>query len=295
MKKRTSFLIGFSAGCLATILFGASLVVWFCCPAANPALVNVILFRPLKVFDEFYGKELAGVRAEEVNITSSDGVRLFGRFYKQKGATKVVLYNHGNGGNVSMPYCLYKINSLLSTGVSVLAYDYRGYGKSTGTPSIDGVVDDSAAAFNYLLRRGIKNDQIIVYGESLGAGVSSALCKRIDCAGVVLESGFSSVEALGKEKFDLFKLYPSWMFPKQFDNDSFVVRHHPPLLIVAGKLDEVIPWHHSQYLFDHATKPAQFAVYEDCHHAFFQKKQSDFDARLKTFFEQCGTKIACAN
>jgi hypothetical protein len=293
VKRKTSFLLGFGAGFLATMVLGASMVIWFCCPAANPALVNVILFRPLKIFDEFYGKELGGVKAEEVSIKSADNVLLFGRFYKQHGASKVVLYNHGNGGNVSMPYCLYKINSLLSTGVSVLAYDYRGFGKSTGTPTIEGVIDDSLAAFRYLRSRGIKSNQIIVYGESLGAGVSSALCKKIDCAGVVLESGFSSVEALGKEKFDVFKLYPSWMFPKQFDNESFVVGHHPPLLIVAGKLDQVIPWQHSQYLFERATKPAQFALYDDCHHAFFQKKQSDFDSRLKSFFDQCGTRMAC--
>lgn len=276
------------------VAVAALLVIWFFCPSANSALVNVVLFRPLKIFDEVYGNEISGVKANDVTFTSAPDVQLFGRFYKREGAQKVVLYNHGNGGNVSMPYCLYKIKSLLSTGASVFAYDYRGFGKSTGTPTIDGVMEDSAAAFRYLLSHGFKNEQIIVYGESLGAGVSSALCKKIKCAGVVLESGFSSVEALGKEKFDIFKLYPSSMFPKQFDNDSFVSGHHPPLLIVAGKLDEVIPWHHSQYLFDHATKPTDFAVYEDCHHAFFQKKQTDFDKRLRTFFEKCGTTVACA-
>lgn len=294
MKKPLVFLVGFITGS-GTIVAGAvSAVMFFFCPATNPGLVNLLLFRPLQEFDEQCGAELHGIKATEISIASTDGIKLHGRLYSQKNADQIVLYNHGQGGNISMPYCSAKVESLLSTGASVLSYDYRGFGKSGGTPTIDGVVDDAKAAFDYIVKNTcFKKEQIIVYGESLGTGVSSALCRTIECGGVVLESGFISPEAIGKEKFDLFRAYPSSLFPSQFNNDRFVQGEHPPLLIIAGKLDRLIPWQHSKFLFEHARKPTELAVFDKCGHASFQAQKSEFNLRLKKFFHDCASRTSC--
>lgn len=290
MKKSTVFVLGFLSGIATLITTVIAAVVVFCCPAANPSLVNALLFRPSKEFDDFGGREIMGIVAKDVTIPTSDpAVTLFGRLYEQKDSPQVMLYNHGQGGNISMPYYHYKVNTLLTTGASVLVYDYRGFGKSTGSPTIDGVIADARAAYDYLLKNTkYKSDQIIVYGESLGTGISTELASSVKCGGIVLESGYVSVEKIGKELIELMQIYPSSMFPKQFDNLKLVASaNHPPILIIAGKLDRLIPCHHSQYLFDHSTKPTQLAIFEKSTHGYFASEQPQFDQRLRAFLNEC--------
>jgi len=294
MKKSTVFLMGFIAGSFTIVATLVASVLWFCCPAANPSFACMLLFRPQKQFDEVNGQEISGIKAKDVYIKSAAGVTLHGRLYEQKGAKQAVLYNHGQGGNISVPFACYKINSLLSTGATVLAYDYRGYGRSTGTPSMDGVVDDARAAFKHLTKDlGFTKDQIIVYGESLGTGISSELLKTEDCAGVVLESGFVSAELAGKDQFEILRIYPTWLFPDRFNNLRLVEGKHPPILIVGAGRD--VFCHQSRYLYEHATQPTQLAVFEKCQHSYFKEEQAQFHAKLKSFFSECTKQFKIAD
>src|SRR6185503_8570209 len=121
---------------------------------------------------------------EERAIATADGVRLHA-FYAPppSPSAPVLLWSHGNAGNVSMRADLLVI--LASRGLGVLAYDYRGYGASAGRPSEAGLYLDAEAAYDSLVADGIAAERIVCFGESLGGGVSIELARRRRCAALV--------------------------------------------------------------------------------------------------------------
>lgn len=287
MKKM--FVIGFVCGLITIFLTVSASVLTFFCPMFNPSLTNKLMFLPINEFDERDpGLLCCGVKAQEVFFPSKDPkVKLNGRLYIKEGAPQVVLYSHGQGGNVALVHL--KIEGLLNSGASVFAYDYRGYGKSTGQPSNAGVIDDAHAAYEYILAHTqYKPEQIILYGESLGTGITSAIARNVKCAGVVLECGFISPEVIGKERFPIMDLYPSWMFPKpDLSNVPLVEGAHPPLLLITGKKDVVVPCHHTQYLYDHASEPKKLIVLENSAHSYFGPDQTKYETSLAKFYKEC--------
>ncbi len=255
MWKKLSKILGVVLG-LLVIVFVVSLYC-SCCPALNIALYNQVLFYPQK---EFAGAErlstIGGIKGEEVSIDSKDSdgapVKLNGWLYEKKGAPYVCLLNHGNAGNVI--HRVHKAHALLAAGCSVLLYDYQGYGKSEGTPDGGKVVRDATQAYDFLISRGYKPEQIIVYGESLGTGVTSELLKSKPARAVILESGFISPEVFAKERIPILNVYPSALFPEpRFNNMNLVVGKHPPLLVIYGVKDSTIPPSCSERLSKSAT------------------------------------------
>lgn len=287
MNKKV-FFAGFVVGTCVNLLMIVTAVLVFLCPAVNTGLVNRVLFLPIKEFNEDdKGICVLGCKAKDVFFKSADGETLHGRLYLKSDARQIIMYSHGQGGNVSL--CAYKIENLLKTGASVFAYDYRGYGKSTGIPNSRGAITDARSAFDYLLKNtSYKNSQIVLYGESLGTGITSAIAEGLDCGGIVLESAFISPEILGKEMFPIIGIYPSCLFPTpDLSNERMVKGKHAPLLLVAAAKDQMIPSQHSQYLYDNASEPKALALFEKSRHSFFGADQKKFESRLTAFLEQC--------
>jgi len=128
--------------------------------------------------------------AEDVWLFTSDGVRLHAWFVTAPQASLITLYLHGNAGNLTSR--LLQIRQITAAGSSVLMLDYRGYGKSGGSPSERGLYGDAGAAYLYLLDHGYSARHIVLQGESLGTAVAVDLASRKECAGVVLEAAFTS-------------------------------------------------------------------------------------------------------
>lgn len=231
-------------------------------------------------------RSLAGIEPEEVTIPV-DEARLNALFYKVKDSPDVILYSHGNAGNID--HRIDKIKNMLDLGISVLAYDYRGYGKSKGTPTVQAVIADGLGAYDFLIeKKHYKPNQIVLYGESMGTGISSEIAKRRDYQSIILESGFTSPERFAKEKVSALHIYPSSLIfdpAAALDNLDYVRGKHKPLLLFAGQNDEVIPCNHSKTMFAEATEPKKLVIGPNSEHNDFSKDWTLYKNSLDDFLK----------
>src|SRR3954452_24638597 len=137
------------------------------------------------------------VGAEERWIRTQDGVRLNCAWYPLSGARVATLFLHGNAGNIT--HRIYHALALRAAGSAALVVDYRGYGKSEGKPSEQGLYADAQAAYQEIAKLGYGSKQIVIHGESLGSAVATNLGARVSCAGLILESPFASLSAMASK------------------------------------------------------------------------------------------------
>jgi pimeloyl-ACP methyl ester carboxylesterase len=192
---------------------------------------------------------------ENVTIPSAGGAKLHGWYVHNPSATKTVLFSHGNGGN--MDSFVPTLDATVRAGASVLAYDYEGYGMSEGKPSLDGVVEDAQAAYDYLVQvRHVAKDNIVLFGQSLGTGVTCQLMETRPAAAIILMSPYTNIMNVGREHIPWLWLYPEFTFPKQILNTQVALsRAHPRTLIIHGELDQTVPFHHARELAASAINP----------------------------------------
>jgi len=196
-----------------------------------------------------------GLPSEEVLFTAEDGVRLHGWFLPVRGARWTVLLSHGNAGNIShrLDRTLFLQTRL---GASVLLYDYRGYGRSEGSPDEPGTYRDARAAYRYLVeRRRVPPERLVLFGESLGSAVSLDLALAHPAAALILEAPFTSVPAMARTTI-FFPLAP--FVRTRYDNLEKVGRLQMPLLVLQGDHDEVVPFAQGRRLFEAAPGPKRF-------------------------------------
>lgn len=167
----------------------------------------------------------------------------------------VVLFSHGNAGNLSGR--IESIQLLRSFGFSVLAYDYGGYGHSTGSPSETRCYADIRSMWDYLREeRGIPAEEILLFGRSLGSAPTAELATSVRPGAVILESAFLSTPDIARSTL-LFRPV-TWLIRHRFENEDKVGRISAPLLIIHSPEDEVIPYAHGRELFARANEPKTF-------------------------------------
>ena len=193
---------------------------------------------------------------EEVWLTAEDGVRLHGYYFPAVATSPrrelVILFSHGNAGNIGHRFSTFDV--LLHSGVNLLGYDYRGYGRSDGKPSEEGTYKDLLAAYDWLMsEKGFAADQIIVHGNSLGGGVTSWLPTVRTVGGMILQSTFTSTPDIGKE---LFPWLPVDLISTiKYDTVNRLPRCRTPVLVIHGPGDTLIPFHHAERNFAAALEP----------------------------------------
>ncbi|MDX1605666.1 MAG: alpha/beta hydrolase [Candidatus Competibacterales bacterium] len=193
-----------------------------------------------------------GLDYETVEPRTADGLTLHGWFVPHPKPRGVLLFCHGNAGNIS--HRLDSIRVFHELGLSVLIFDYRGYGRSEGRPSEAGTYRDAEAAWEYLTgTRGIPPGRIVVFGRSLGAAVAAELATRVRPAALILESAFTSAPELAGE------LYP-WLPARHLTRFRYatidaLARLEAPLLIIHARGDEIVPYAHARRLFEAAPEP----------------------------------------
>ena len=218
-----------------------------------------------------------GLEYHDVEFHSIDGTLLHGWWLPAKGAAHgTILFLHGNAENISTH--LASVYWLPEQGYNVFLLDYRGYGKSQGSSQIDGVHTDVEGAITTALELPENEGRpIIVYGQSLGGAIAtyavahSAHRDRIKA--LIVESGFSSYRQIAREKFGSFWLtwplqYPlSWTITDRYSPIEAVPAIAPiPLLLVYGKEDPIVPFHHGQQLFAAAHEPKELWLLPDGRH-----------------------------
>jgi pimeloyl-ACP methyl ester carboxylesterase len=236
-------------------------------PRISPRLYDRKLFHPNN--DRGDLNELLKVTSNSnrrIYFHAFDGQLLHGCFFHNPSSRKIILLHPGNSGDIAGRLSF--IQTLLQAGASVFAYEPRGFGLSGGTPSMKSICEDGLAAFDYLTAQlGYAAHRIVLYGMSLGVSVATQVSKQRRANGMVLQSGFSSLEKIAKERMPLLRIYPTWLFPRPLlDNVRILANSHVPLLILHGDKDETIPPSHSREMYAKASNPKQFVLFQNSTH-----------------------------
>jgi fermentation-respiration switch protein FrsA (DUF1100 family) len=202
----------------------------------------------------------------------------------RNGQAPVLVYFHGNGGNISSR--LEKLRIFRRLGLSVLLFDYRGYGSSSGRPSERGTYLDGRAVVNWLAKtHGISPASMIFYGESLGCAVALETALHLPPRGLIMDSGFSSTIAMGKEVFPWLPV--KFMVRYHYDNLKKMPSLKTPLLIVHSPEDDIVPFKQAQENYSAATQPKSFLQIRGNHNSGYLESQNygpglrDFIAALR--------------
>ena len=200
--------------------------------------------------DRRVGSPPAGV--EERWIATPDGLRLHAWFAPPRAGGPLLLWSHGNAGNIDSRRAL--LTALAGRGLGVLAYDYRGYGRSEGAPSEAGVYLDAAAAFDDLVARGTEPATIVCLGESLGGAVSIEVATRRPCGAVVVVSTFTRLADVARRHYGPL----AGLVGDRFDSVARLPRVAAPVFIAHGDQDEIVPLELGERLFEAAREPRRF-------------------------------------
>ncbi len=207
-----------------------------------------------------------GLDYEPVSLKTADGVKLSAWFVPAKDQKGVLLFCHGNGGNMSDR--LLSIKLFHDLRLSVLIFDYRGYGESEGSPSEAGTYRDAQAAWDYLVEtRKVSPGKIIVFGRSLGGAVAAHLAKDNKPRALILESTFTSVGDIGAHHFPYLPI----RLLSRFDYSAveYVVEVRCPILVIHSRGDEIVPFKLGQRVYEAAGKPKTFLEIQGDHNMGF--------------------------
>jgi fermentation-respiration switch protein FrsA (DUF1100 family) len=199
-----------------------------------------------------------GLDPEAVRFQAEDGVGLSAWVIRpERRSGYWLLICHGNAGNLSEGGRALHYARLRDLGLGILAFDYRGYGESEGSPGEAGVYRDAEAAYHYLRDGlGVPPGRIILFGHSLGSAVAVELAGRVPAAGLILDGALSSGVERGQE------LYPwlpvRWIARNRFESNRRIGRLTLPKLFLHARDDQIVPIAHGERLFAAAPEPKRF-------------------------------------
>ncbi len=201
------------------------------------------------------GPDSIGLAYEAVEILTEDGIRLDAWYVPAREARGTVLFFHGNAGNISHRLDSLRVFNQLD--LATLIFDYRGYGRSEGEVSEQGIYRDAEAAWRHLTgERGIPAAEIVLFGRSLGAAVAAYVASRHRPGALIIESGFVSVPDLAA---GLYPWLPArWLARIGFPTGDYLQTVTCPVLVVHSRDDEIIPFGQGLRLFEVARGPKQF-------------------------------------
>jgi fermentation-respiration switch protein FrsA (DUF1100 family) len=190
---------------------------------------------------------------EDVWFESADGTKLHGWLAEHPNPRGILLFCHGNGGNVTHRG---GVVDLLRTrlDLTIFVFDYRGYGRSEGKPDEPGVMADARAARDWLANRsGVPAEELILLGRSMGGAVATRLATEGGAKALILESTFTSAVDMGASIYPFLPV--RLVMQNRFETLIRIGDYQGPLIISHGTADEIIPFEHGRRLFDAATTP----------------------------------------
>jgi uncharacterized protein len=219
-------------------------------------LLNSLLYFPSRAIIET--PDRAGLDYRDLVLETEDGERLHGWWIGARtDSLGHLLLCHGNAGNVGGRVLHAAL--LTATGFDVLLFDYRGYGRSTGTPSEEGTYRDARAALRCLLGQpGVDPARVLYLGESLGGAVALDLALERPPTGLVLLSAFTGVRELGRLHYPFV---PAALVPDAYPTLRRIHEWHAPLLVLHGDRDDIVPLSQGRALFEAAPGPKRMHVF----------------------------------
>ena len=208
-----------------------------------------------------------GLEFEDVFFSTEDGVKLHGWYVPADGDV-TLLWFHGNAGNVGNRL-EHMLLSHVILGVNIFIFDYRGYGMSEGAPSEPGTYLDGEAAVSYLRDdRGVDTEeQLVLYGHSLGGAVAVEVARRNPSRALIVESTFTSVKEMAKS---LYPYLPSRvvtsLVQSEYDSLSKIAGARAPVMVIHGDEDTTVPLAEGKSLYEAARQPKRFHTVEGAAH-----------------------------
>lgn len=227
--------------------------------------------------------ENIGLAYQDVEIITTDNIKLHGWFIPHDKVKNTVLFFHGNAGNIS--HRLESIEIFHRLGLNVFIIDYRGYGQSEGKTTEQGTYQDAEAAWKYLHdAQGISGQQIIIFGRSLGASIAAWLASKHTPAALIIESGFTSVPAMGQRLYPFLPI--RWVTHFKYDTRQYVKRISCPVMVAHSKNDEIIPYDEGREIFAAAPENKQFLALSGGHNDGFLVSGSSYVEGLRSFINK---------
>ena len=223
-----------------------------------------LIYVPLKKYTNT--PKSYGLDFESIKLSTKDNETINSWFIPHKNSRATLLFLHGNGGNLSTRLDSIKIFHQL--GLSVFIIDYRGYGESSGSPSEEGTYIDAETALIFL--KDIKNlaeDEIIIYGRSLGGAVAIWLANKYKSLGLIVESSFTSIIDMGKYKYPYLPI--KYLANIHYPSIEIISNVNTPSLFIHSKHDEIVPYEFGKNLFNSANEPKDFLDINGLHNDGF--------------------------
>jgi len=218
-----------------------------------------LLYHPKE--NNYFGDKLT-VSIEKTKIKTQDNIELLS-WYHNKDAVKykTILFLHGNAG--SLENRIHKINHFMNMNINFLLISWRGFSGNEGKPTEEGLYEDARSAIEWLKNKGINENNIIVYGESLGTGIATEISQNKNFAGLILESPFTSMIDAGKDKYPYLPV--KFLLKDKYESDKKIKNIKSPILVMHGKVDKIVPFYMGKKIYELANEPKYFyfSEYDD--------------------------------
>ncbi|HEU4386942.1 MAG TPA: alpha/beta hydrolase [Blastocatellia bacterium] len=233
-------------------------------------------------------------RVEDIWLVTSDAVKLHGWYCtpvrtEHGNATslpvrQVLLWLHGNAGNITDRYDM--IEEMVKLPVEIFIIDYRGYGRSEGRPSEEGLYRDASAAWEFLVNtRGIDPHRVIIFGKSLGGAVAIELATRVEPGGLIVQSSFTSVADMADT---VVPIVVRPLLRTRMDSLGKISRVSCRKLFVHSRADEVVPFELGHRLYEAASQPKEFYEVKGArHNETYLVGGAPYFSALRDFLKSC--------
>ena len=232
---------------LILIYFGITVVVYF--------FQRKLLYHPFS--PQITGKGLIH-NFETINFKTSDNFELKGWFHLKNSNKKTILFLHGNAGNLDNR--IDKLNFLGNMDINFLIISWRGYSGNPGNPSETGLYKDALGGIEWLNKKGISNDRIILYGESLGTAITTEVAQNENFAGIILEAPFTSMVDMGQKIYPIFPV--KFLLKDKYESKNKIKNIKSPILVLHGRKDKIVPFYMGEKIFEMANSP-KFKYFTD--------------------------------
>ena len=193
---------------------------------------------------------------EKTFIQSND--KLVSWYFKKNPKFKTILFFHGNAGKLDNR--VYKLNELSKLELNYLIVAYRGFSGNAGKPTESGLYEDANFAKIWLNKNGVKDKDIIIYGESLGTAVAIDLASRHNFSGIILESPFTSMLDLAQKYYPIFPV--KLILKDRYESRKKLNDIKSPVLVMHGKKDKIVPFYMGEQILEALSSP-KFSYFND--------------------------------
>ncbi len=244
---------------LFTLILSIFVVIYLFILISTFIFQRNLLYHPSE--NNYSGDELI-VSVEKIKIKTQDNIELLAWYHKKDlKRYKTILFLHGNAG--SLENRIHKINNFKDMNINFILLSWRGFSGNKGKPTEVGLYEDARSALRWISSKGVQENNIIIYGESLGTGIATEIAQSKNFAGVILESPFTSMIAAGKDKYPYLPV--KLLLKDKYESDKKIKNISSPILIMHGRADNIVPFHMGEKMFELANEPkySYFSDYDD--------------------------------